>query len=89
MHQTILGAIVMCIMNRHVVDKHKETVKYLDLATELQLLWNRRVEIFPLVFDALEASHEKTITNFGHLQLTEVNDDQLQKTVLLRKHLSL
>jgi len=67
----------------------------LDLATELQVLWNTKVEIFPLVFGALGALPEKTVRNFELLPLTEVNAHQLQKTVqlrtdiMLKKHLSL
>ena len=83
-------------MDRHVVDKHGEKIeKYLDLAIELQSLWNTRVEIVPLVFGALGSLHEKTVLNFELLQLTEINIYQLQKTVLLktdrmlRRHLSL
>ena len=52
-------------MDRHVVDKHGEKIeKYLDLAIELQSLWNTRVEIVPLVFGALGSLHEKTVLNF-------------------------
>ena len=73
----------------------KKIEKYLDLAIELQSLWNTRVEIVPLVFGALGSLHEKTVLNFELLQLTEINIYQLQKTVLLktdrmlRRHLSL
>ena len=83
-------------MDRHVVDKHGEKIeKHLVLVIELQSLWNTRVEIVPLVFGALGSLHEKTVLNFGLLQLTEINIYQLQKTVLLktdrilRRHLSL
>ena len=41
-----------------------------------------KVEIFPLVFGALGALPDKSVTNFELLQLTEVN--VLMKTVLLR-----
>ena len=48
---------IACAMDRHVVDKHQEKIdKYLDLAIELQVLWNTKDEIFPLVFDALKSS---------------------------------
>ena len=87
---------IACVMDRHVVDKHREKIeKYLDLTIELQSLWNTRVEIVPLVFGALGSLHEKTVLNFELLQLTEINIYQLQKTVLLktdrmlRRHLSL
>ena len=83
-------------MDRHVVEKYGEkNEKYLDLAIELQSLWNTSVEIVPLVFGALDSLHEKTVLNFELLQLTEINIYQLQKTVLLktdrmlRRHLSL
>ena len=83
-------------MDRHVIDKHKEKIeKYLDLAIELQVLWNSNVEVVPLVFGALGTLHEKIVKNFKLLQLTEVSVHQLQKTMLLktdimlRKHLSL
>ena len=83
-------------MDRHVIDKHKEKIeKYLDLAIEVQVLWNSNVEVVPLVLGSLGAVHEKTVKNFELLQLTEVGVHQLQKTVLLktvimlRKHLSL
>ena len=76
---------ITCVMDRHVVDKHGEKIeKYLDLAIELQSLWNTRVEIVPLVFGALGSLHEKTVLNFELLQLTEINFYQLQKTALLR-----
>ena len=87
---------IACVMDHHVVDKHGEKIeKYLDLAIELQSLWNTRGEIVPLVFCALGSLHEKTVLNFELLQLTEINIYQLQKTVLLktdsmlRRHLSL
>ena len=87
---------IACVMDCHVIDKHKEKIeKYLDLAIELQVLWNSNVEVVPLVFGALGALHEKTVKIFELLQLTEVSVHQLQKTVLLktdimlRKHLSL
>ena len=83
-------------MDRHVIDKHKEKIeKYLDLAIELQVLWNSNVEVIPLVFGALGTLHEKIVKNFELLQLIEVSAHQLQKTMLLktdimlRKHLSL
>ena len=42
-----------------MIDKHKEKIeKYLDLAIELQVLWNSNVEVVPLVFGALGALHE-------------------------------
>ena len=79
-----------------MIDKHKEKIeKYLDLAIELQVLWNSNVEVVPLVFGALGTLHEKIVKNFELLQLTEVSIHQLQKTMLLktdimlRKHLSL
>ena len=82
-------------MDRHVIDKHKEKIeKYLDLAIELQVLWNSNVEVVPLVFGALGTLHEKIVKKFELLQLTEVSVHQLQKTMLLktdimlRKHLS-
>jgi len=87
---------VACVMDRHVIVKHQEKIdKYLDLAIELQVLWNTKVVILPLVFGALGALPEKTVRNFEFLQLLEVNAHQLQKTVMLRtdlilrKHLSL
>ena len=80
------------VMDRHMVDKHEEKIeKYLDLAIELQLLWNTKVQIVPLVFGSLHES----VSNFELLQLTEISVHQLRKTVLLRtdkmlrRHLSL
>ena len=62
---------IACVMDRHVVDKHGEKIeKYLDLAIELQSLWNTRVEIVTLVFGSLDSLHEKTVEL---LQLTEIN----------------
>ena len=56
---------IACVMDHHVVDKHGEKIeKYLDLAIELQLLWNTKVEIVPLVFGALGSLHEKTYFEF-------------------------
>jgi len=81
---------VACVMDRHVVAKHQEKIdKYLDLAIELQALWNTKVEIFPLVFGARGALPGKTVRNFELLQLFEVNAHQLQKTVLLKTDLIL
>jgi len=83
---------VACVMDRHVVVKHQEKIeKYLDLAIELQVLWNTKVEIFPLVFGALRALPEKTVRNFELLQLTEVNAKTVlvRTDIMLRKHLSL
>ena len=37
--------------------------KYLNLAIELQKLWNTRIEIFvPLIFGALGTVHQSTVT---------------------------
>ena len=37
---------VACVMDRHVIDKHREKAeKYLDLAIELQSLWNSKIEV--------------------------------------------
>ena len=65
---------IACVMDRHVIDKHKEKIeKYLDLTIELQVLWNSNVEVVPLVFGALGTLHEKIVKNFKLLQLTEVS----------------
>ena len=70
---------MICVMDCHVVDKHGEKIeKYLDLAIELQSLWNTRVEIVPFVFGDLGSLHEKIVLNFKLLQLTEINICQLQ-----------
>ena len=70
---------MICVMDCHVVDKHGEKIeKYLDLAIELQSLWNTRVEIVPFVYGALGSLHEKIVLNFKLLQLTEINICQLQ-----------
>ena len=51
---------VACVMDHHVVDNHGEKIEnYLDLAIELQLLWNTKVEIVLLVFGALGSLHER------------------------------
>ena len=72
-------------MDRHVIDKHREKAeKYLDLAIELQSLWNSKIEVVPLVFGALGTIHESTIKSFQHLGLIDINVHQLVKTVLLR-----
>ena len=56
---------VACVMDRHVVDKYREKCdKYLDLAIELQKLWNTRIEIVPLVFGALGTVHQRTLDSF-------------------------
>ena len=56
---------VACVMDRHVVDKYREKCdKYLDLAIELQKLWNTRIEIVPLVFGALGTVHQRTLNSF-------------------------
>ena len=80
-------------MDRHVIDEHREkTEKYLDLAIELQTLWNVRFEVIPLVFGTLGTLYEITIKSFKSLQLSDI---QLMKTVLLktaailRRHLGL
>jgi len=76
---------VACVMDRHVVDKHRDKAeKYLDLAVELQTLWNTRVEIVPLIFGALGTVHQSTIQSFKLLQLHDIRVHQLVKTVLLR-----
>jgi len=76
---------VACVMDRHVIDKHKEKIeKCLDLAIELQSLWNSRIEVVPLVFGALGTVHGSTIKSFQHLGLNDINICQLVKTVLLR-----
>jgi len=79
-----------------MIAKHQEKIdKYFDLAIELQILWNTKVLILPLVFGALGALPEKIVRNFELLQLLKINANQLQKAVLfrtdliLRKHLSL
>ena len=57
-----------------VVDEHRERIeKYLDLATELQVLWNTKVEIVPLIFGVLGVLHGNTVRNFELLQLNEDN----------------
>ena len=72
-------------MDRHVIDEHREkTEKYLDLAIELQTLWNVRFEVIPLVFGALGTLHETTIKSFKSLQSSDINVCQLMKTVLLK-----
>ena len=51
---------VACAMDCHLVAKHQEKIdKHLDLAIELQVLWNMMVVIFPLVFGALGTLPEK------------------------------
>jgi len=67
-------------MDRHVVDKFREKCdKYLDLAIELQKLWNTRTEIVPLIFGALG-----TVNSFELFQLKDIKVCQLVKTVVLR-----
>ena len=76
---------VACVMDRHVIDKHREKAeKYLDLAIELQSLWNSKIEVVPLVFGVLDTIHESTIKSFQLLGLIDINVHQLVKTVLLR-----
>jgi len=76
---------VACVMDRHVVDKHRDKAeKYLDLAVELQSLWNTRIEVMPLIFGALDTIHQSTIQSFKLLQLHDISIRQLVKTVLLR-----
>ena len=76
---------VACVMDRNFIDKHREKAeKYLDLAIELQSLWNSKIEVVPLVFGALGTIHESTIQSFQHLGLIDINVHQLVKTVLLR-----
>jgi len=81
---------------RHVVEKHREKIeKYLDLAIELQTLWNTQIEIVPLVFGALGRIPKQTMKNFELLKLTMVNPHLMQKSVILktatilRRHLQL
>jgi len=72
-------------MDRHVVDKYREKCdKYLDLAIELQKLWNTRIEIVPLIFEALGTVHQSTLNSFELLQLKDIKVCQLVKTVVLR-----
>ena len=79
---------VACVMDRHVIDKHGEKAeKYLDLAIELQSLWNSKIEVVPLVFGALGTIHASTIKSFQHLGLIDINIHQLVKTVLLRTNM--
>ena len=53
---------VACAMDCHLVAKHQEKIdKHLDLAIELQVLWNMMVVIFPLVFGALGTLPEKSV----------------------------
>jgi len=74
---------VACVMNRHVIDKHRDKIeKYLDLEIELQTLWNTRFEVIPLIFGALGTLHESIIQSFKFLQLNDINIRQLMKTVL-------
>jgi len=54
-----------------------------------QVLWNTKVEIFPLVFGALGALPGKSVRNLELLQLFEVNAHQFQKTALLKTDLIL
>ena len=76
---------VACVMDRHVVEKHREKIeKYLVLAVELQTLWNTRIEIVPLVFGALGSIPEQTIKNFELLQLNTIDAHLMQKSVILR-----
>ena len=59
---------VACVMNRHVIDKHREKAEiYLDLAIELQSLWNSKIEVVPLVFGALGTIHESTIKKVSNI----------------------
>ena len=61
---------VACVMDRHVIDKHRDKIeKYLGLAIKLQTLWNTRFDIIPLLFGALGTIHESTIQSFKFLQL--------------------
>ena len=72
-------------MDRHVIDKHRNKIeKYLDLAIELQTLWNTRFEIIPLIFEGTYTLHESTIQSFKFLQLNDINICQLMKTVKLQ-----
>ena len=57
---------------------------YLDLAIDLQTLWNTIIKIVPLVFGALGTIHESTIQSFQFLHLHDVSVCQLVKTVLLK-----
>ena len=64
---------VACVMDRHVIDKHRDKAeKYLDLAIELQTLWNTRIEIVPLIFGALGTVHQSTIQSFRFFQLNDI-----------------
>ena len=76
---------VACMMDRHVVEKHREKIeKYLVLAVELQTLCNTRIEIVPLVFGALGNIPEQTIKNFELLKLNTIDAHLMQKSVILR-----
>ena len=75
---------VACVMERHFIDKHREKAKNLDLAIELQSLWNSKIEVVLLVFGALGTIHDSTIKSFHHLGLIDINVHQLVKTVLIR-----
>jgi len=70
-------------MDFHVIDKPGEkNEKYLDLAIELQSLWNTKAEIVPLVL-VHWVLYMKKLLNFELFQLTEIMQC-LQKTVLLK-----
>jgi len=43
---------------------HNNNEKYLDLEIELQVLWNTKIEIFPLFFGALGVLPEKNCFKF-------------------------
>ena len=76
---------IACVMDRHVVEKHHEKIeKYLDLSVELQLLWNTRTEVIPLVFGALGSIPEQTMKNFELLKLNKISAHLMQKSVILR-----
>ena len=75
-----------CVMDRHVVDKYREKCdKYLDLAIELQKLWNTRIEIVPHILGHWATVNQSTLNSFESLQLKDIKVCQLVKTVFFEQ----
>ena len=77
-------------------EKENEKIKkYQDLKTELRKLWKKHIDIVPIVIGALGAVTTKFEQYLLTLNTTDVNINQMQKTVLLqtsnilRRHLDL
>ena len=87
---------ISCPADKNVEKKEREKLeKYQELRMELRKLWNKKIDVIPIVIGALGAVTPNFESYLLTLNTKDINSNQLQKTVLLqtanilRRHLDL